>query len=126
MLTLALHELATNAIKYGALSQPHAQLSVRWSIGTADGTRQVTIRWAETGVTMPPAGLDGKRGFGRELIERALPYDLGAETEFELAADGGVRCGGLARRLLGDLRAPGNAARVRVGPRASGASFIRK
>jgi two-component system CheB/CheR fusion protein len=91
VLTLALHELATNAAKYGALAQPEGQLSVRWSVGKSNGSRMVTIRWAEAGVDMAGEQQGEKRGFGRELIERALPYDLGAETAFELGADG-VRC----------------------------------
>lgn len=91
VLTLALHELATNAVKYGALRSPDANLSIRWRNMHEDGQHYIMINWSEEGVAYSER-LDGKkRGFGRELIERALPYDLGAETKFELADDG-VRC----------------------------------
>lgn len=91
VLALALHELATNALKHGALGQEQAKLSVRWAMSGADAQRFVTIRWVEEGVTLPPGDPDAKRGFGRQLIERALPYDLGAEACFSFAEDG-VRC----------------------------------
>jgi two-component sensor histidine kinase len=87
VLTLALHELATNAVKYGALAQPDGRLSVLWSVSEVDGKRLASIRWTESGVTLAQDAPQ-KRGFGRELIERALPYDLGAETDFHFAKDG--------------------------------------
>lgn len=91
VLTLALHELATNAIKYGALSNKGGRLDVRWEADGAEGQPTVNISWSETGVALDGGEQDGKRGFGRELIERALPYDLGAETSLRFAKDG-VRC----------------------------------
>jgi two-component system CheB/CheR fusion protein len=91
VLTLAVHELATNAIKYGALRSTDANLSIRWRHLHQDGQHYILINWSEEGVVYPGAPDGVKRGFGRELIERALPYDLGAETSFELAEDG-VRC----------------------------------
>lgn len=89
---LALHELATNANKYGALAQPGGQLQVRWRLlRTGNGT-WLRIEWSETGVTMPtPGEAPQGSGYGRELIERALPYQLQAETTYELGPDG-VRC----------------------------------
>ncbi|SOU08587.1 putative sensory HWE histidine kinase of a two component system [Xanthomonas arboricola pv. fragariae] len=89
---LALHELATNANKYGALAQAGGQLRVRWRLlGTAKGTR-LHIEWSETGVHMPAPGEAAQgSGYGRELIERALPYQLQAETTYALGPDG-VRC----------------------------------
>lgn len=94
VLALALHELATNAIKYGALAQEQARVEVTWEvsgqISGAAGQRDVTLRWVESAVALPPHAPD-KRGFGRQLLEQALPYDLGAETSFGFAPDG-VRC----------------------------------
>ncbi|WP_244171044.1 PAS domain-containing sensor histidine kinase [Xanthomonas populi] len=89
---LALHELATNANKYGALSQPGGQLQVRWRLlRTSNGTR-LRIEWSETGVNMPaPGQAPHGSGYGSELIERALPYQLQAETTYALDPDG-VRC----------------------------------
>ena len=93
-LAMGLHELATNAVKYGALRQPHARLAVSWrweSLGEG-GKPWLHIDWRETGVTMAPAGTDARgAGQGRELIERALPYQLSAKTSYELGRDG-VHC----------------------------------
>jgi PAS domain S-box-containing protein len=94
VLALALHELATNATKYGALAQEQACIEVTWELSGelsgADGQRVVTLRWVEAGVALPQQAPD-KRGFGRQLLEQALPYDLGAATRFGFAPDG-VHC----------------------------------
>ncbi|GGB19120.1 hypothetical protein GCM10011380_05850 [Sphingomonas metalli] len=92
-LALALHELATNAVKYGALGQPGAHLAIRWWMARpSDGDRPwLHIEWRESGVAMGPAdAAPHGSGQGRELIEEALPYQLGATTRFELGADGVV------------------------------------
>ena len=92
-LALALHELATNALKYGALRVPHGELSVSWQVVRGpSGERQLQIQWDERGVAVSPSdeGLR-RRGYGRQLIERALPYQLDAETRYELGPDG-VSC----------------------------------
>ena len=91
---LALHELATNAVKYGALSLPEGRLQVRWDVERSEDREQrLRVAWEETGVPMPTfaEGQAERSGYGRELIERALPYQLGAETRYELGPDG-VRC----------------------------------
>ncbi|MGI4765361.1 MAG: sensor histidine kinase, partial [Janthinobacterium lividum] len=91
---LALHELATNAAKYGALKQPNGRLEVRWRLETQDGSaeRWLHVDWRESGVVMPPDG-DAPQGSGagRVLIEQALPYELGAKTSFVMTPDG-VHC----------------------------------
>jgi PAS domain S-box-containing protein len=93
-LALALHELATNAVKYGALGQPQATLHVTWLLepNGPGGRPWLHIDWQENGVDMPPDG-EAPRGGGRgrELIEQALPYQLNAKTSYELGPDG-VRC----------------------------------
>ena len=88
---LALHELATNAVKHGALSNTQGQLSVVWSLDETGPERRVTLEWRESGVSMPDEGTPRRKGYGRELIERALPYQLRAETLLEFGPDG-VRC----------------------------------
>jgi PAS domain S-box-containing protein len=88
---LALHELATNAIKYGALGQPNARLEVLWREEGEGGARRVVLDWLESGVLMPEGGRPTRKGYGSQLIERALPYQLGAKTALEFATDG-VRC----------------------------------
>ena len=91
---LALHELTINAIKYGALAAPNGHLLVRWCILPAEGSKppRLQVVWRESGVEMP--ALEGPAkggGYGRELIERALPYQLKAKTTYELGPDG-VHC----------------------------------
>jgi two-component system CheB/CheR fusion protein len=89
---LALHELATNAVKYGALSSPDGRLTVRWHVRSDGPGRQLHVEWRESGVAVPETGAAPTGGgYGRELIERALPYQLKAETSYEIGADG-VRC----------------------------------
>jgi PAS domain S-box-containing protein len=89
--SLAVHELTTNAVKYGALRDGVGQLSVAWTLGRDEkGQRHLTLAWTETGVDLQPGEVT-RRGYGRQLIERALSYALHAETEFELREDG-VRC----------------------------------
>ena len=91
---LALHELATNARKYGAFSNAHGQLSVRWRIRESDGQMpRLVLEWVETGIDRRHGTGSGapKNGYGRELIENALPYALDATTRYELG-EAEVRC----------------------------------
>jgi PAS domain S-box-containing protein len=91
-LALALHELATNAVKYGALRQPSGKLSVKWSLGHDQNGPTAMLEWRETGVAMPDlAAAKRRKGYGTELIERALPYQLNALTCLEFTHEG-VRC----------------------------------
>jgi PAS domain S-box-containing protein len=85
---LALHELATNAVKYGALAQPDGRLAVRWEVRDVPSSPEVALEWRESGVSIQKPK---RKGYGRELIERALPYQLKARTQFEFERDG-VRC----------------------------------
>ena len=88
---LAMHELATNAIKYGALKYATGRLSVMWErIHDAKGIEHLALNWIESGVDVKPETVT-RRGYGRELIEQALAYALGGRTEFVLGTDG-VRC----------------------------------
>jgi len=90
-LAMAFHELATNAVKYGALGQPGAHLSISWQIERdgEGGKPWLHVEWRETGVTkLHPRSAPVCRGQGLDLIERALPYQLKARTSFELNADG--------------------------------------
>jgi PAS domain S-box-containing protein len=93
-LALAIHELATNAVKYGALATPRGHLHVRWGTKAHDNReRTLWIDWRETGVGDLPAPSEKPRGggYGRELLERALPYQLGARTHYCFENDG-VHC----------------------------------
>jgi PAS domain S-box-containing protein len=90
-MSLAIHELATNAQKHGSLAWEHGRLTVTWRLETlkTDG-RRLILDWDEQGIkTLNPGTLSG--GFGRTLIEQALPASLGAKTRFEIKKEG-VHC----------------------------------
>lgn len=88
---LALHELATNAVKYGALSTDAGQLGISWQVMTdADAQRWLVLHWRESGVVLPRA--TARRGFGRQLIERALVQTLRARTKLQFDPDGVTCC----------------------------------
>jgi len=89
-LGLALHELATNAVKYGALAQSTGKLEVTWEL-KAKPKSEIALEWRESGVCMPEGGSPKRKGYGSELIERALPYQLHAKTRLDFKPDG-VRC----------------------------------
>ena len=82
-LVMALHELGTNAAKYGALSAPAGRVTIGWDV--ADGDR-LRLEWRERGG--PPVKPPGKRGFGLRMIERALASDLAGGAEIEFAPQG--------------------------------------
>ncbi|WP_341208761.1 GAF domain-containing protein [uncultured Sphingomonas sp.] len=88
---LAIHELAINSVKYGALKRPGALLHIAWSTDDdSDGKRGVRLSWTEKGV--PALAISPcRQGFGTELICEALPYQYGAETRLTFVG-GGVRC----------------------------------
>jgi PAS domain S-box-containing protein len=83
-LVIALHELATNAAKYGALSVPGGKVSLVWEV--AEG--RLRLEWREGGgpAVLPP----DQRGFGSRMIERALAADLGGGVKIDFAPEGVV------------------------------------
>jgi two-component system, chemotaxis family, CheB/CheR fusion protein len=88
-LALVLHELVTNALKYGALKQPNGRLALRWRVGDEGGEPWLHFDWKESGVRMPPAGTAPQgTGQGRELIEQSLRYQFAARTTYALEANG--------------------------------------
>jgi PAS domain S-box-containing protein len=90
-LALGVHELATNAMKYGALAHPNGRLNVTWSLATQGRQNIAHIEWEESGVAMPEEEERRAEGYGTELITRALPYQLQAKTELTFGPHG-VRC----------------------------------
>ena len=75
---LAIHELATNAIKYGALSQPAGRIVISWRIENAREPAQLIFDWREKGgpTVTPPK----RKGFGSELLERTIAFELKGKT----------------------------------------------
>jgi two-component sensor histidine kinase len=82
---MVLHELATNASKYGALSEPQGHVTFSGSVeGT--GPRDLRLRWIEVGG--PPVAEPKRRGFGSELIERQVRHDLHGTVSIDFAPAG--------------------------------------
>lgn len=80
-LTLVLHELATNAVKYGSLASPAGIVTLSWRVDEIDGASQFRLRWQESGG--PPVTPPSRRGFGSRLIERTFPSPRGrAESAY--------------------------------------------
>ncbi|HEX8263153.1 MAG TPA: HWE histidine kinase domain-containing protein, partial [Allosphingosinicella sp.] len=96
-LAMALHELGTNAAKYGALSVEDGRVSIRWAL---DGDR-LRFEWRESGG--PTVVAPARRGFGSRLIERGLEADLGGAAALHFES-GGLRCEIAAS--LAAIRAP--------------------
>jgi PAS domain S-box-containing protein len=88
-LAMALQELATNAVKYGALSNATGGIGITWSIDATQDPARLHLRWTETGG--PPVHAPTRRGFGSRLIERSLADDLAGEVRIEFAS-AGVTC----------------------------------
>ena len=88
-LSMALHELCTNAMKYGALSGRAGRVRVHWASELRAGRRVLVLHWQES--DGPPVVPPARRGYGSRLIERGLRHDLGGDVElnFEPA---GVHC----------------------------------
>lgn len=84
-LGMAIHELTTNAVKYGALSSPEGQVSVTWHIETMGSGDELALDWVESGG--PPVISPGRRGFGMTLIERGLKQDMSASVEIDFSPD---------------------------------------
>lgn len=89
-LALALHELAINAVKYGALSSEGGRIQVTWSRHEGHGEPRLAFSWVETGLALD-SGPPQRRGFGTELIERTLAYDLKGEATLSFERQG-LRC----------------------------------
>jgi PAS domain S-box-containing protein len=91
-MTLAVHELTTNALKYGALSVPDGKVTVRWEIVYKQDRQWLSFDWSEAGAPEPPASDKPRRvGFGSELIEGRIPYELSGRGNVRIEA-GGAQC----------------------------------
>lgn len=85
VLGLAIHELATNSVKFGALGDRCGMLDVSWS-AMSDGEERVRFTWSERGLDLTNTHPLG--GFGSELITKRIPYELRGQGEMDFKADG--------------------------------------
>jgi two-component sensor histidine kinase len=85
-MSMILHELITNAVKYGALASPNGHISLDWHTEGAEDTGRVLIRWRETGVTLdgPPT----RTGFGSKMIEATARHELNGKAVAHWHSDG--------------------------------------
>jgi two-component system CheB/CheR fusion protein len=90
LMSLVIHELATNAVKYGALAQSPAKISIGWQVERYFGSRNLHFEWLESGVRLM-AGSPFTPGFGCELVERLIARELKGEGKMVFLSDG-VRC----------------------------------
>jgi PAS domain S-box-containing protein len=86
VLTLAIHELATNATKYGALAKPAARIDVTWNVEEQNDESWLRLVWREKGLELDTQPT--REGFGSELIKRRVPYELGGEGTLVLHRHG--------------------------------------
>jgi PAS domain S-box-containing protein len=88
-LAMVLHELVTNAAKYGALSTPHGRVEVGWTRGSGEDAASLSIAWREIGgpaITGSP-----ESGYGISLVRELVPHELGGSVDLAFAP-GGVSC----------------------------------
>lgn len=88
-LALAIHELTTNAVKHGAFAAGSGSLEIKWHCERlGDDSDRISLEWRERRFDQVALLKPSKRGFGLDLIERGLPYQLGATTKLDFLADG--------------------------------------
>ncbi len=80
---MVLHELTTNAVKYGAFSVPSGRLDVTWAVNDGEW---LSFVWAESGVQID--GPPDTRGFGTGMIEKSFSHSLNGESSLEFGSDG--------------------------------------
>ncbi|WCS23704.1 PAS domain S-box protein [Methylobacterium sp. NMS14P] len=90
VLTLAIHELATNALKYGAFSHLAGQLAVTWDVYYPGDEPWLRLAWVETGALVPLAP-PRREGFGTTLIRGRIPYELQGQGSIDVEPEG-ARC----------------------------------
>ena len=84
-----MHELATNAAKYGALSIDGGQISVRWDRKAHREGMNLALVWQE--LNGPPVGPEVQSSYGTSLIRNLIPHELGGKVDLVFAPEG-VRC----------------------------------
>jgi two-component sensor histidine kinase len=85
-LAMVMHELATNAAKYGALSNPQGRINIAWSADVRDKKTWLSLAWKES--DGPPVAKPSRSGFGSRLIEYSIGKELGGEAGLQFLPDG--------------------------------------
>ncbi len=85
-LSLAFHELCTNAIKYGSLSTAEGRIELHWALAGPDGAAVLRLQWRE--FAGPPVAVPARSGFGTRLLERGLARELGGTVELKFEPAG--------------------------------------
>lgn len=85
-LGMAIHELATNAVRHGALVRPAGRVVVVWRVEGEGGGADLVLEWTERGG--PPVEPPARRGFGATLIERGFAHELSGSARLTFARDG--------------------------------------
>ena len=89
LLSMAFHELATNAVKHGALSTNHGRIEVTWDAEQTGQGQRGRLRWREQGVAINKESLQaGRKGFGSEILKRSLPRMLEGSFTQTFHSDG--------------------------------------
>jgi two-component sensor histidine kinase len=83
---MAIHELTTNAAKYGSLSVPHGKVEVMWHVSEASEQSNLRLQWTERGG--PPVEKPQRKGFGSTLLQRVLATQCNADINFEFEPEG--------------------------------------
>ena len=85
--SLAIHELTTNAVKHGALTNGSGHISIEWDRQRSGNGDELVLRWIESGLEIADPEIK-REGFGMELLRRSLPYDLDGQTAVKLEPTG--------------------------------------
>ncbi len=114
VLALAMHELVSNAVEHGPLDRTQGRVTVTWQILGAKRQPSLVLDWTEEGASSPLEG-PFRHGFGREVLETMLAYELGAQTELQFDPRGlrgtiripfTPRVGRISDRITGDTDSP--------------------
>jgi two-component sensor histidine kinase len=89
VLSMVIHELATNAVKHGALSAENGQIDISWEAHDRGNENEFQLRWRERASPIPHQ--PSRRGFGSEFLEKSIPHMLNGRFERRFGSDG-IEC----------------------------------
>ncbi len=118
VMSMIVHEIATNAAKYGALSNELGTVTLDWTLVAGDPVRRLKLTWTETGG--PHVGAPVQRGFGSRLIESSARDQLGGDATVDFLPRGVVYTVNCSLDPAGGLDGGGEISGPAVGPIAAG------